>query len=225
MSVRGTFLACLIAAMSAGSAGAAELIVNGGFESGTFTHDPPYPTYETISGSNSDLTGWTAGAGTSFVWGFNTTDINSYAGSGFVDLTGVGNTVPHGILNQTISTVAGQQYTFSVYTTLDPNASTVGITVTADLSAITLAGTYGTWVGYSPSGAIWRQLTGNFTAADSSTIISIAGQAGSSFMIGLDNVSVTGPDAVTVPEASTWALMIAGFAGLGFAMHRRRVSA
>lgn len=209
--------------VAAGSASAAELIVNGGFESGTFTHDTLFPTYETIAAGNTDLTGWTAGAGTSFVWGVNATDINTFAGAGFVDLTGVGDTVPHGIINQTISTVGGQQYTFSVYTTLDPNAGTVGIDVTADATAIVLSGTYGTWVGYSPSGAIWRQLTGTFIAADNSTIISIAGQAGSSFMIGLDNVSVIGPDVVgDVPEASTWALMILGFGAVGAAARRSR---
>jgi hypothetical protein len=39
----------------------------------------------------------------------------------------------------------------------------------------------------------------------------------------LDSVSVTGPAAPSpgVPEASTWGMMLLGFAGLGFAAYRK----
>ena len=39
----------------------------------------------------------------------------------------------------------------------------------------------------------------------------------------LDSVRVTGPAAPSpgVPEASTWAMMLCGFAGLGFAAYRK----
>jgi hypothetical protein len=33
--------------------------------------------------------------------------------------------------------------------------------------------------------------------------------------LGLDNVIVTGPTTSGIPEASTWAMLLVGFAGLG----------
>src|SRR5436190_24299670 len=96
---------------------AVELLINGGFELGNFTPDPNDPNhrYDTIrSNGPQDLTGWsvglsrvppTVGAQTSLAWGVNTVDINPRSGSGFVDLTGIGDTLPHGELNQTISSI------------------------------------------------------------------------------------------------------------------------
>jgi PEP-CTERM motif len=40
------------------------------------------------------------------------------------------------------------------------------------------------------------------------------------YVAGLDNVSVSG-----VPEPSTWALILLGFAGLGLMAHRRKSKA
>jgi hypothetical protein len=108
-------ISALVFGFSAATATAAELLVNGGFESGKFTPvGGSILTYDTITqGGPQDLTGWTVG--NSLVWGVNATDINTHAGNGFVDLTGIGDTTPHGILKQTISTVVGQQYAFSVF--------------------------------------------------------------------------------------------------------------
>ena len=62
----------------------------------------------------------------------------------------------------------GQKYAFSVYTTL---YDTVGINVSANGAPIILSGPYGTWDG-TPTGAIWRQVTGAFIADGiSSTIV------------------------------------------------------
>ena len=158
---------------------------------------------------------WTVG--NSLVWGWNTTDINVYDGHGFVDVTGVGDTAPHGTLSQTLPTLVGQKYAFSVYTTL---YDTVGINVSANGAPIILSGPYGTWDG-TPTGAIWRQITGAFIADGTSSTIVIAGQPGFSFMIGLDDVSVTGPELAAVPELSSWALMFLGFAGLGVVGYHR----
>ena len=133
------------------------------------------------------------------------------------DLTGVGDTAPHGTLRQTLPTLVGQEYTFSVFTTL---YDAVGINVSANGTPIALSGPYGTWDG-TPTGAIWRQVTGTFIADGTSNTIVIAGQPGFSFMIGLDDVSVTGPALAAVPELSSWAMMLVGFAGLGFAGYHR----
>jgi hypothetical protein len=209
-----------------GSASAVELIANGGFESGHFHGDSAAPRYDTISQSSAqpqDLSSWTVTNG-SVAWGLNPTDINTNTGVGFVDLTGVGDNGNHGTISQTISTVIGQTYAFSVFETLYFGAG--GITVDENGHAVSLTGSPGFW-GPGISGinlhASWGQLTGTFVADNTSTTIGIIALSDRSAQIGLDDVSVTGPAAVGgVPEPSTWAMMIVGFCGLGFIAYRRK---
>lgn len=225
--MRGYFASCaavgLALGLMCGSASAVELIQNGGFETGNF-QPTGSPTYDTITSTGSqDLDGWTvvqngASQNTSLVWGKNATDINVHSGTGFIDLTGVGNTVPHGVLSQTIATIIGQQYNFSVYTTLDTG---VAFRVFANSDELTLAGTFGTW-NYASDGAVWLPVTSSFVATSDFTTIKIAGNDGAAFMIGLDDLSVTGPAVEAIPEPSTWAMMILGFMGVSFLAYRRR---
>src|SRR5947209_852434 len=191
--------AALIALPSAASA--TQLITNGGFESGSFSG----PGYDVINAGGTDLTGWTVG--NSLAWGVGATDINTYAGSGYVDLTGLGDNGAHGTLSQALATSTGQLYTFSIFTSLyDPN---VGIGVTVDGVPLILTGTPGS---YSGTSSTWGQLTGTFTATGASSLLTIAGQPGGSFVIGIDDVSVTGLVTTGVPEPATWAMMLIGFA-------------
>ena len=101
------------------SGNAAELITNGNFETGNFHPDNVVVNgqlvtrYDTIRYNGpQDLTGWTVAPLTSLVWGLSPTDINVHAGNGFVDLTGVGNTVPHGILTQSYQRWRGSNTRF-----------------------------------------------------------------------------------------------------------------
>lgn len=230
--ISAAVLSVVMGAGLSGSASAAQLLVNGGFELGNFTPGPN-PTYDTITSNGpQDLTGWTVGtslippvgAQTSLVWGFNTLDINPRTGSGFVDLTGIGDTVPHGLLSQTIPTIIGQQYTFSIYETQDFSSAFTGIKAYANNVEFALLGTPGFWLDNSGRTATYGLLTGTFTASTAATVISIGSiQFGSQvFMIGLDDASVTGPTVDAVPEASTWAMMLIGFAGLGYMAFRRK---
>ena len=209
--------------LPAAGASAAELIVNGGFETGSFTAiGGAITTYDLISaGDPAALTGWSAG--NSLVWGLNTTDINTHTGQGFVDLTGVGDTRPHGILNQTIATIIGQQYSFSVFATQDFTGST-GFSVFANAISLVLSGTPGFW-DYTPTGATYGQLSSVFTADATSTTISIVGATLGSrqFMIGLDDVSVTGPVPATVPVPAGLPLLAAGLGALAALRRRTRV--
>jgi hypothetical protein len=207
----------------AAPASAVELITNGGFELGTF-NDTNNDHYDVIPTENSaqDLTGWTVG--NSLAWGVNTIDINPHAGNGFVDLTGVGDTNPHGILNQTISTIIGQQYTFSIFLTQD-FTSAVGIDVFADSVALVLSGTPGFWGDNTGLDATYGQMTGVFTATHTSTPIRIQSILFGStvFMIGLDDVSVTGPDVVgTTPIPGALPLFATGLGALGLLGWRRK---
>ena len=103
---------------SIGPVYAAELISNGGFENGPFNADNngTLAHYDTISTGDpqQDLSSWTITHG-SAAWGLGATDINTHAGNGFVDLTGVGDNGNHGTISQTISTIAGQTYAFSIF--------------------------------------------------------------------------------------------------------------
>lgn len=219
----------VVAGLTAAPVGAVELIVNGGFESGNFTPDPsPNDRYDTITQAGpQDLTGWTVG--NSLVWGYDPTDINVHAGHGFVDLTGIGDTIPHGILTQTIPTLVGQQYTFSVFLTQDfdsGNTGINGIDVFADGVQLVLAGTHGYW-NYNPTGATYGQLTANFIATDTSTEIRIQSIVFAPgfhpFMIGLDDVSVTGPAlAGEVPVPAALPLFATGLGALGGVVLLRR---
>jgi hypothetical protein len=194
------------------SASAAQILLNGGFESGNFTPNAS-PTYDTITQVGpQDLDNWTVG--NSLVWGKDTTDINVYAGHGFVDLTGVGNTSPHGILSQDLSTTIGHQYTFSVFTTQDFTG--IGIDVSVNGTLLSLSGTPGFW-DYSATGANWGELTATFTALSTLSTLSIAGHATSSFMIGLDNVSVT-----ETPIPAALPLLGTALGGLGLVGWRRK---
>jgi hypothetical protein len=210
--------------LMAGPVSAVQLISNGGFESGNFTANTS-STYDTISGSGpQDLTSWTVGSGTSLVWGFHTTDLIAFSGNGYIDLTGAGDTRPHGSISQTIATIIGQQYNFSIRETLYLGRG--GINVFEGVAPVTLSGTPGNWNGNDQT-APWGLLTGAFTATSTSTLINIVGLQDPNtdfvnFMIGLDNVSVEGPAVAAVPEPSTWAMMILGFAGIGFIAYRRR---
>ena len=201
------------------SVGAVELIVNGGFEAGNFIPDASISTYDTITQTGTqDLTGWTVG--NSLGWGVNATDINTHAGAGYVDLTGIGDTVPHGILNQTIATLVGQQYAFSIFATQDFVG--IGFDVLANGVLLALVGTPGFW----PYGSIapYNQIIGVFTATTPSTTISIVGHSFSStrYMIGLDDVSVTGPGITAAPIPAAFPLLATGLGGLGLLGWRRK---
>jgi hypothetical protein len=65
----------------------------------------------------------------------------------------------------------------------------------------------------------WEFETFNFTAISSSTTLSLVGGNGYAY-IGLDNVAVTDLSG-SVPEPSTWALMLLGFVGLGYGRYRK----
>jgi hypothetical protein len=231
MRVSWLFASALVLTVPAASASAVELITNGGFESGNFTPiGGGITTYDRITaGGPQDLTGWTVtnfhnqSPPTSLVWGVNAIDINTHAGIGFVDLTGVGDTIPHGELTQTVSTIIGQQYTFSTFLTQDFSTSIVGINVFANNVALVLSGTPGFW-NYAPTGATYGKMTGVFTATSTSTPIRIESILFGSrvFMIGLDDVSVTGPALSQTPIPGALPLFASGVGMMSLLAWRRK---
>jgi PEP-CTERM motif len=213
-----TSSACGIAAallLGAASAQAAtNLVTNGGFESGAYNNNAG--GYDQITAGGTDLAGWTVG--NSIAWGLSPTDINVHGGVGYVELTGVGTNYPnYGSISQTLSTQAGRTYNFSVFSTLLNGG---GFNVFAGGSAVTLAGSYGAYSG--AGGTSWGQLTGSFKATSAATVLSIQGTGSPTYVIGLDDVSVTAVGGGAVPEPASWALMITGFGLAGATLRRRR---
>lgn len=201
----------LLASLWAGSASAG-LITNGSFEDGT--GGAGSGGFQTIPGSGAVITGWTVTG--SVDW------INNYwqasDGTHSVDLNGTG----IGGISQTITTVANQTYllTFSLSANpdhMDANPDTRGVNVSAGGAPTLFNYTFSEGAN-SHSNMNWLTYSLFFTAAGTSTVIDFSSQVGQNCCWGaaLDNVAVT-----AVPEASTWAMMIAGFFGVGFLAYRR----
>ncbi len=195
--------AALIAAPAAFAA--TNLVANGGFEDpnigATFFQD-----------FSSGLPGWTvttndvdvvndcctpSGAGNAL----------AYQGSQYLDLVGYGST---GAIEQTISTVVGKTYHFSFAYSNNPWAGNA--TASADYA---FGGTTGSVTHFLLNDAAnldWLTVSGSFVATSASTVVSFNETVGANNAgVLLDAVSVT------VPETSTWEMMVLGFAGLGYA--------
>jgi hypothetical protein len=210
----GATVACAL--LVSGAASAANLVTNGSFENGSFTDNTGQDTDSLPLGSTA-MTGWTVSGSEGLAWigPTNPFGLTASDGSYFLDLTGYSDGAPFSGVTQTISTVAGAHYSL----TFDLGSSTNwgipdGITASAGSTSGTFTSTNTT------STNAWESETLNFTAAGTSTAISLLGEQGDAY-IGLDDVSVvetSGP----IPEPATWVMLIGGMAAVGAAARRRR---
>ena len=192
----------------------ANLVFNGSFETGA---DPG--TFTTLNAVDSTtIAGWT-------VTGGSVDYIGTYwqASQGFrsLDMDGISQGT---VAQQTLATVAGQTYRISFDLAGNPdNGPTVkeiGVTIgDSGLQTFTFDTT-----GKSHGSMGWITESFLYTATGNSIITFqslTAGPVGqenfAAFGPAIDNVSVT-----AVPEASTWAMMILGFLGVGFLAQRRK---
>lgn len=193
----------------------ASLILNGSFESGT----DPGSFSPLNAGDSTSLTGWTVASGNVDYIGTYWTASN---GSRSLDLNGL---VP-GSISQTFSgLVAGQTYVVSFDLAGNPAGGPQPklITVSTD-EAVFNASFNSSSTSLGSMG--WKPESFTFVAAGTSDTLTFAsnttGFSGNetyptAFGPALDNVSVA-----PVPEPATWAMMIIGFAGVGFLAYRRR---
>lgn len=215
--IRKIIFALAAASALATSAQATSLVVNGSFEVTSPIYNPAVPVYLADTGSDT-LYGWSVANGPVSV------RKSSFApatdGEWSIDLAGYINQVPRGAISQTIATQVGQSYRLSFdmgddrFNSADKPPRmrvTLGDVFTQDYEFDDATPQTVTFA--------WKTFTVDFVAQSDSTLLSFAGIIPGSDNIGLDNVSI---EAMGVPEPSTWAMLLAGFAGVGVAVRRRR---
>jgi hypothetical protein len=227
-------------AFGAGGASAADLVMNGGFETST----NPQSTF--LSQPDTSVTGWTstgdfvlycsAAAGktcdeTSILGGAalagpangnNNGLMSSPQGGAYMAFDS--DPAFHGDFSQTIAgLMVGGTYKLSFYMAgaqeIGPNSpTTTSITATLGNETFTTPVINTPAQGFSP----WNLYSTTFTYTGGGDVLSFlatGGPGGEPPYALLDGVSLTSG---AVPEASTWAMIVAGFAGLGLAARVRR---
>jgi PEP-CTERM motif len=165
-----------------------------------------------INGSfeTGDFTGWTQGGNT----GYTFVALSPFDGMTAPDgvyFAALGPVGSDGTLSQTFVDVPGETYLASFYYASDGDTPN-DFTVTGPGSL-----TLGPIVDDSAHGFV--EYYGSFVGSGLDTItFTFRNDPG---YLGLDDVSVTA-ETGTVPEPSTWAMMLLGFAGLGLVGYRQR---
>jgi hypothetical protein len=159
------------------------------------------------------FSGWTVTGDHASVIGSN----GSYSpnsGSFFANLGDVSET---GSLSQTIGTVAGETYTLSYSLASHGDYETF---FSVDWNGQTIAGSQLT----DPNSNSIYQLFSFLVTGTGSDTLTIHAWDHPSY-IALDDVSLVANVNGAVPEPATWAMMLIGFGGIGFAMRRKRGAA
>jgi Protein of unknown function (DUF642) len=211
-------VACALASASPAMAG----LVNGGFEQGAFGDGS---VRQILPGDGATLPGW-AVSGDSVAWyrdGFTLDDntLRPHEGDLALNLCDGSVRTCDGsvrVISEAILTRPGQQYQVSFWVgnySANGGPAAVSVEIRDGTSHTLILSKTGT----APSTDLpstWQFFSFNFIADGSSNTITFGdvvdpyyGRGGPSYT-GLDDVRLA-----PVPEASTWALMLLGFAGLG----------
>ncbi|MBA5689859.1 PEPxxWA-CTERM sorting domain-containing protein [Rugamonas apoptosis] len=227
-----------IAALSVGSAHAAgaELIVNGGFETGTagqLNFGGSASGWNTVNGytflfhgTGADTTGVSGQYGNLKLWGPGNGAANgltaSPAGGNFLASDGAFQQSP--ITQSVNGLVAGQQYNLSFYWAGAQQQGFSG--ANTEQWQVSLGNeTHATGVVHNTSHGFtgWQKETFTFTATGASALLSflaVGTPAGVPPFSLLDGVSMTS----AVPEPETWAMLGLGLGLVGFAARRRKAA-
>jgi hypothetical protein len=207
--MKRTIALVALAALSA-TASAANLLVDGSFESITQAAGT-WNTYTSVPG-------WTVtkanGSATSTGLEIRNSVVGTAEdGSNFIELDGYENDA----IKQSFATVVGHEYEVSFWFADRAGVAASSLGFLASVSSG--ASSSGTGFGaIGDNGAVWHLITLDFTAGSTTSVFSIKG-TGTSDSLGtsFDNFSVT-----VVPEPSTMGLFAAGLAMLGLSARRRR---
>jgi hypothetical protein len=148
------------------------------------------------------------------------------SGAQWADLAGQDSNGTEGV-ETTVTGLAGQAYavSFWVGNVVDPNG-VFGVSTTVNLfvdgaSVFSAVNTDGA----GSSTQVWHKYTYSGVGASNSTVFRfLSGDPSSDFSSAFDNVVIT-TASDGVPEPSTWAMMLIGFAGVGLMVQRHRARA
>ncbi len=214
-SLRGAVAAAAVVAASSAFA-AANLVADGDFSNpwggSTFTDYLSGSTFGpwTVTGSGSGPYG---SAGVDLIGGYWQAPTS---GGGSVDLDGL---YPGGI-EQTLTLTSGKTYDLSFYLSGNPDGFPTTKSVTVSIGNFDETYTYTLSAGNSHTNMLYQLVTAQFVAGSTNTL-SFSSNDGGGSPFG----PVVGGVSVAVPEASTWAMVGLGFAGLAFAGYRSRRTA
>jgi hypothetical protein len=196
----------LVAAFVSREANAANVILNGGFEGGVQT--------VTMGGftNTSVPNNWVPNLGFLEQPQFNHVTSNPVNSGMFALSIGNLDNQPVPSLSQTFADVTGTTYTVSLFLAYQGSGDP-GAFFTASAGGQSITQTSLVIFPYMP-------LSFMFTGSGSDTLVLEGNTNPSEWFV--DDVSVTGAAVGGVPEPSTWAMMLIGFAGLGFVAYRRR---
>jgi len=188
----------------------ANLLTNGSFE------DPSIGTW--YLNETTSIPGWTVTTNNVDVvaQGYNGPSA-AYDGQQYLDLVGYGST--GGIQSQSFATVAGQTYRLTFAYANNPwSTSTASANVRVqDGTSNTLLLQEVTHSGSTTNTLGWSLFSQSFIADGTSATIRFDETVGG----GNGGVMLDAVGVAAVPEPATWALMVLGFAGLGFMGYRQ----
>jgi hypothetical protein len=215
--------ALLALTLIAASPAHASIVQNGSFESLTGPFVNNGGDYMQLADGSTIISNWTVSTTVGhIVLALTPTGEGYHAadGSYFLDLSGFGAESLDGAVSQTISTVAGATYSFSM-DVASFNNGTVFASVGGNLLTLSSG------AAFSVAGTSWTPLSGAFTgdALNSAPVLKIGNGSPGSQIDFVDNISIvqtSGGNAI--PEPAGWAMMILGFGGVGATLRRRRVS-
>jgi hypothetical protein len=199
---------------SASTTFAANLLVNGSFETGTYSFGGDGG--QNLPPGSTTITGWSVVTNNvAPISTPNSFSVTAQDGDVSLDLQGYADGSPYGAVQQTLATIPGASYQLTFYVGVQNSvgigAGPASITATAGATSQTFSNTL---LGADQQ---WQQFTLPFVASGASTTIVLAGTSttGGAY-IGLDNASV---DLVAAPEPASFALLVAAVAPL---LARRR---
>ncbi|MGC2319688.1 MAG: PEPxxWA-CTERM sorting domain-containing protein [Bradyrhizobium sp.] len=182
------------------------------------------------SGNTALLTGWTVGGPGGAL---QNADV-FYQNSSFVGVMGIsgdssvgfgGNGSTGGTLSQTFDTVPGSNYTIDYFVTDQQGLGPQSFLVQALNGALVINSVTGSVA----QTASFNWMAGPqlaFMATGASTTLRFTdtsdGAAALFVNWALDGVSLNGASPGAVPEPTTWAMLLLGFAGIGFMAYRRK---
>lgn len=199
---------------------AADIVANGGFELGTFSGGNSLAQHVQPGGGG--LSGWTiSNAPATWYasgWNNNPQQVALTPRTGNFGVSLADGSVRTVSLSQSINLLPFQQYQLSFWVgnySVNNGPAGVNVNITDGTSNTLLLSESVTAPATGRSSA-WTRFAFNFIADGTSNTISFSELNGPSY-IGLDDVSIA-----AVPEPATWAMMMLGFAAVGFAAYRRK---